>query len=127
MARGRNSKQDNNSIIAVSMDELFANCETILDSVYMSILLGPSLFVFQNFSFIILFFLILCDKFSFINMTDRLRHQSEKKHSPVSWFLILSQCFSHSIIERNENCVYKCIFQFPRICNVLNFMFISYL
>ena len=63
MAKGRNSKQDNNSIIAVSMDELFANCETILDSVYMSILLGPSLFVFQNF--IILFFLILYDKFSF--------------------------------------------------------------
>ena len=61
------------------MDELFANCETILDSVYMSILLDPSLFVFQNFNFIILFFLILCDKFSFINMTDRLRHQWEKK------------------------------------------------
>ena len=65
MARGRNSKRDNNSIIAVSMDELFANCETILDSPYMSILLDPSLFVFQNFSFIILFFLILYDKFSF--------------------------------------------------------------
>ena len=37
------------------MDKLFANCETILDSVYMSILLGPSLFVFQNVSFFILF------------------------------------------------------------------------
>ena len=46
------------------MDELFANCETILDSPYMSILLDPSLSVFQNFSFIIIF-LILYDKFSF--------------------------------------------------------------
>ena len=67
------------------MDELFANCETILDSVYMSILLDPSLFVLQNFNFIILFFLILCDKFSFINMTGRLRHQWGKK--PARFFL----------------------------------------
>ena len=80
MARGRNSR----FIIAVSMDKLFANCETILDSLYMSILLDPSLFVFQNFSFII--FLTLLDVIGlvwfcfFLIMTVRLRHQWKKTH-----------------------------------------------
>ena len=91
MARGRNSR----FIIAVSMDKLFANCETILDSLYMSILLDLSLFVFQNFSFII--FLTLLDVICFfLIMTVRLRHQW-KKNSPLLASYFLS--FSYSIPE----------------------------
>ena len=68
------------------MDKLFANCETILDSVYMSILLDPSLFVFQNFSFII--FLTLLDViglvwfFFFLNYDSQIEAPVEK-NSPL--------------------------------------------
>ena len=104
MARGRNSR----FIIAVSMDKLFANCETILDSLYMSILLDLSLFVFQNFSFII--FLTLLDVICFFFNYDSQTEAPVEKNSPLLASYFLS--FSYSIPEGNENFVYKCIFQF---------------
>ena len=50
--------------------------------------LSVPLFSFSKISVsLFCFFLILCDKFSFINMTDRLRHQWGKKTRPflASW------------------------------------------
>ena len=61
--------------------------------------------------FCLFVFLIFMWYVFFINMTNRLKHQREKK-SPVSCFLILFQFFSHSGLQENVNFVYKCIFQF---------------
>ena len=107
MARGRNSR----FIIAVSMDELFANCETILDSLYISILLDPTLFVFQNFSFII--FLTLLDVIGlvwfcfFFNYDSQIEAPVEK--NTVTCLLIPLLFLFNSW---RDNFVYKCIFQF---------------
>ena len=108
MARGRNSR----FIIAVSMDKLFANCETILDSLYISILLDPSLFVFQNFSFII--FLTLLDViglvwFCFFLIDSQIEAPVERNSLLLASYFL---SFSYSIPEGNDNFVYKCIFQF---------------
>ena len=67
------------------MDKLFANCETILDSLYMSILLDPSLFVFQNFSFII--FLTLLDVIGLVWFCFFFNYDSGKKLT-VTCFVI---------------------------------------